>query len=153
MRGFGRTIEIGRRFGCDLLLEPVFRQVLNWASRGVIGGITGQLGIEDFSGRLISLGSKSPWEATDLDGDERQVFDENVVLWLRFLLVTLVAQAALDLKSSEARKRDEELSDDDSIPEGITRPQDLAEWALKRAAVRLQRKREPQIPDPSERDE
>ena len=84
---------------------------------------------------------------------EVNLFDENVVLWLRFLLVTLVAQAALDLKSSEARKRDEELSDDDSIPEGITRPQDLAEWALKRAAVRLQRKREPQIPDPSERDE
>ena len=100
LRGPGRVVEVGRKFGSDLLLGSVFQQVLDWAARGVIGGVVGHLDRESFFKGPGKADFGLPWDASCLEGEEGQVLGDNVVIWFRFLLVTLVAQAALDLGGS-----------------------------------------------------
>ena len=132
-KGPGRVIELRKDFGSDLGVVPVYLQVLRWAQSGVLGGI------------VVADGGLEPGvdgSLKDLSGDEKDVALRAQVSWFRMWLVYMVAQAAADLidcgeldMSSLAVEC--ESSSEESPPD-VDDPQEIALWALRRAAVKLQ---------------
>ena len=127
-KGQGRTISVsGSEKG--LGSRVVFRQLLQWAESGVIGGIVQALDLSRAGGGFEDPETNRCWETL-----------------LRILLLFSVAQAAKDCHSpdttavSSAEYLEGEAVEESS-PEGIKDPHELLEWALKTAAARLARER------------
>ena len=79
------------------------------------------------------------WGLPGLPGDLAQLVREDSVLWLRFLFIHAVAQAAADGPPDQQYVPELEaaLNGDIVIPPEITTPFELAKWALQKAADKL----------------
>ena len=142
-KGPGRVVELRTGFGCDLRIVPVYLQVLRWAQSGVLGGVVVATDIEGSEpGRSLSAG-------------EREDALKEQVSWFRSRLVYMVSQAAaynIDCEVAEPCEPPVECeSDSEGLPQGLDDPHEIALWALRRAAVKLQMSGEPESSDLQEK--
>ena len=139
-KGIGNVVTVGKSCQSDPMSQPVFQQVLRWASSGVVGGLVGALprhGLVAGSGSPRGRFGNERWGRSDLSGDEQGYTDLETVQWFRFFLVFAVAQAAREASLVDAEASAWEP--DDAPPEGVKDPKELAVWALRQAAVKLKR--------------
>ena len=125
-KGLGRVLTVGDRASLDS--PEVFRRMLRWASKGVFGGF-----VYERPARL----EPEDWEAKGL------------IVQLRLLLLYGVSQAVKDgveVNPSEAADAREGLND---LPEDLTNPDQVALWALKRAAARIEKAKEKKVSEGS----
>ena len=165
-KGQGLVVEVERSRGVDLMSVGVWQHLLTWALRGVIGGVVGGPPCRTVSCcRAYGDGGPPPvrgrlqgrWGLPSLSGDLQALVRDDSVLWLRFLMLYSVAQAAADASSpqpvtveaSEERpiglpkENPEELVQGiESVPEGMKDPLEIAKWALRQAAERLKARSE-----------
>ena len=142
-KGFSRTVGIGKACQSDLMVQPIFQQVLSWASAGKIGGLVGGLPRESVlprptgcEGGALDRGRfEDRWGVSDLPGDRQRCVVEETISWFRFFLVFSVAQAVRDVEGLGRDVSRDEVSD--TVPEGLDDPKELALWALRVAARRL----------------
>ena len=138
-KGPGRVVELRRDFGSDLGIVPVFLQVLKWAQSGVLGGIVASTEEKGFE-----LGSS-------LSDSEKEAALRKQVSWFRLCLVYMVAQAAAENTACEVTEPREPAGEGESgsgePPQGLDDPHEIALWALRRAAVKLQMSVEPELSD------
>ena len=146
-KGPGRIIEVEKSKGADLLDEGVFQHLLGWSLRGVVGAVVGGPPCRTVSPcRAEGDGGPPPvrgrlqgrWGLEGLSGSHAELVESDSVLWLRFILAYVVAQAAADSVDS-VRREAPELE----VPGDICDPLELAKWALRQAAAR--RKEPPSV--------
>ena len=116
--------------------EMVFRQLLDWTCSGVIGGVV--RGEEVFpvgAGGTHVGGYWDGFEEREQRDPEVQLLSRGSVKHFRALLLFAVAQAVADGATESPQLRD--WDPEDVPPEGVSDPRELADWALRRAAVRL----------------
>ena len=105
--------------------------MLKWASSGVVGGV-----VSSTSGQSLSCLTASG------ESEAQGALTSEDIGWLRQLAVFAVAQAASDLRAQNNKGPDRdkptEFDEDDVPPSDIVDPEALVQWALDRAAVRLQ---------------
>ena len=157
-RGPGIALEVDKCLGADLLHGNVYQHLLSWATQGVFGGVVGGPPCRTISRcRSEADGGPPPvrdrgdgrWGLPGLTGDLVQLVREDSVLWLRFLFLHAVAQAAADgppepglLPGLEGVIKNEVV-----VPPEISTPFELAKWALQQAAKNMQ---SPQNPCPKD---
>ena len=152
--GPGMVLEIDKCVGSDLMQASVYQHLLGWAVRGVVGGVVGGPPCRTVSRcRNESDGGPPPlrdrdagrWGLPGLPGDLAQLVREDSVLWLRFLFIHAVAQAAADGPPEQQYVSELEaaLNGDIVIPPEITTPFELAKWALQKAADKLHQQGSP----------
>ena len=143
-KGPGRIIEVEKSKGADLLDEGVFQHLLGWSLRGVVGAVVGGPPCRTVSPcRAEGDGGPPPvrgrlqgrWGLEGLSGSHAELVESDSVLWLRFILAYVVAQAAAD--SVDSVRREAPALE---VPGDICDPLELAKWALRQAAAR---RREP----------
>ena len=130
-KGPGRVVDVDKRFGSDIMSDSVFGLVLKWASSGVVGGV-----VSSTSGQSLSCLTASG------ESEAQGALTSEDIGWLRQLAVFAVAQAASDLRAQNNKGPDRdkptEFDEDDVPPSDIVDPEALVQWALDRAAVKLQ---------------
>ena len=160
----GIMIEVEKSRGVDLMATWVFQHVLTWALIGVVGGVVGGPPCRTASVCRSSHDGGPPpvrdrdqgrWGLSDLAGSLQAVVREDNVLWLGFLLVFGIAQAAADSGVREVSRLGAPVPEEPGepiltgrlsssgqeqlvVPDDINDPLELARWALRAAAERMQ---------------
>ena len=145
-KGFGRIVRIAdseRGLGSNL----VFQLLMSWASKGRIGGVVkGEPGHPDAFGSQ----GQSAWDLLEdvRTSDEWDCSHERypeLVRLLRMWLVFAVAQAFKDVQG----QKDSPCVELEKPEEGCQDPEELARWALARAAQRISERNQQQREKPT----
>ena len=148
----GPIVEVEKSRGSDLLDPHVWQHLLMWAAQGVIGGVVGGPPCRSVSRcRSEEDGGPPPvrgrgehrWGLPALMGRLAELVLEDSVLWLRFVFLYAVAQAAADGSGDSGKESCDFPAEEDWLPtppSNLTDPLELAKWALQQAAVNLDRK-------------
>ncbi|CAE7203184.1 GIP, partial [Symbiodinium sp. CCMP2456] len=144
-KGLGRVIQVADSEK-GLGSKVVFRLLMNWAEKGLIGGLVkGSSGHREAEGvELVNEFERLAQVQGGLSVDDLGTDAERVVRALRFLLVYAVSQAYCDSLSLKGEPGTEEKGRMPPIEEAPEAPplesgnsEDLIRWAIKRAAVQL----------------
>ena len=145
----GPIVEVEKSRGSDLLDPHVWQHLLMWAVQGVIGGVVGGPPCRSVSRcRSEEDGGPPPVRGRGehrwgLPGRLAELVLEDSVLWLRFVFLYAVAQAAADGSGDSGKESCDFPAEEDWLPtppSNLTDPLELAKWALQQAAVNLDRK-------------
>ena len=100
-KGPGTVLEVDKCLGPDLLQKNVYQHLLVRAVRGVVGGVVGGPPCRTISrcrsDADVRDGGEGRWGLPGLPANLVQLVREDSVLWLRFLFIHAVAQAAADV--------------------------------------------------------
>ena len=136
------VLEVGKSLGSDLLHANVYQHLLCWGTQGVFGGVVGGPPCRTISRRRNETDGGPPpvrdrgdgrWGLPGLAGDLAQLVKEDSVLWLRFLFLYAVAQAAADgpPQSYLLQGLQGVIDGEVVVPPQISTPVELAKWALR----------------------
>ena len=144
-KGPGLIVDVEKTRGADVLNDHVFQHLMGWAMRGLVGAVVGGPPCRTVSPcRSETDGGPSPvrgridgrWGLEGLTASNQGLVVEDSMLWLQFLMVYAVAQAAADGHPGSVWETRDPASYSPSSD--ITDPVELATWALQVAASHLQ---------------
>ena len=144
-KGMGQVLKVtdGLESGMQ------FRQLLKWAQLGVVGGLILNSDSRISGTGEFGTGVSEFWNLAELEDEDQKVLVKASIRWFRAFLLLAVAQATKD-RSLCGFEGEEPLTvsdPDDLPPTGLDSPEELAEWALRRAAVKLSQPGQTRVSD------